>query len=111
MAIRGMTLRRAQKYLQDVIEHKAAVPFRRYKGGVSRHAQGILCFKFFFFGVVIMRRGSGVSMRMDCEIFRVFLGNPRIHKGNGSQQCRWPKKSCEFLLNLLKNAESNAEVS
>jgi large subunit ribosomal protein L17e len=75
MALRGMTLRRAQKYLQDVIEHKAAVPFRRYKGGVSRHAQG----------------------------------NPRIHKGNGSQQCRWPKKSCEFLLNLLQNAESNAE--
>ena len=22
---------------------------------------------------------------------------------------RWPKKSCEFLLDLLKNAESNAE--
>jgi hypothetical protein len=26
-------------------------------------------------------------------------------------QGRWPKKSCEFLLGLLKNAESNAEVS
>merc|ERR1712178_537215 len=25
-------------------------------------------------------------------------------------QCRWPKKSCEFLLALLKNAESNADV-
>merc|ERR1711881_787189 len=24
-------------------------------------------------------------------------------------QGRWPKKSCEFLLDLLKNAESNAE--
>merc|ERR1712150_435990 len=24
-------------------------------------------------------------------------------------QGRWPKKSCEFLLQLLKNAESNAE--
>lgn len=23
---------------------------------------------------------------------------------------RWPKKSCEFLLGLLKNAESNAEI-
>lgn len=25
-------------------------------------------------------------------------------------QGRWPKKSAEFLLQLLKNAESNAEV-
>lgn len=25
--------------------------------------------------------------------------------------CSWPVKSCEFLLGLLKNAESNAEVS
>mmetsp|Transcript_6767 Transcript_6767/g.9846 ORF Transcript_6767/g.9846 Transcript_6767/m.9846 type:complete len:113 (-) Transcript_6767:311-649(-) len=28
----------------------------------------------------------------------------------GATQCRWPKKSCQFLLHLLKNAESNAEV-
>lgn len=31
--------------------------------------------------------------------------------GQSNGQGRWPKKSCEFLLNLLKNAESNAEVS
>ncbi|KAK9788601.1 hypothetical protein WJX73_001602 [Symbiochloris irregularis] len=30
------------------------------------------------------------------------------HQSNG--QGRWPAKSCEFLLALLKNAESNAEV-
>ena len=29
-------------------------------------------------------------------------------KASGSQG-RWPKKSAEFLLQLLKNAESNAE--
>jgi large subunit ribosomal protein L17e len=27
-----------------------------------------------------------------------------------NSQGRWPKKSCEFLLDLLRNAESNAEV-
>lgn len=27
----------------------------------------------------------------------------------GTDQGRWPKKSAEFLLHLLKNAESNAE--
>ena len=28
---------------------------------------------------------------------------------HGASQGRWPKKSAEFLLHLLKNAESNAE--
>merc|ERR1711988_1441083 len=31
-------------------------------------------------------------------------------KMTGATQCRWPKKSVQFLLHLLKNAESNAEV-
>jgi len=30
--------------------------------------------------------------------------------GAAATQCRWPTKSCKFLLHLLKNAESNAEV-
>ena len=30
-------------------------------------------------------------------------------KNWGATQGRWPKKSAEFLLQLLKNAESNAE--
>ncbi len=30
-------------------------------------------------------------------------------KNHGATQGRWPKKSAEFLLQLLKNAESNAE--
>lgn len=32
------------------------------------------------------------------------------NEDNPCGQGRWPVKSCEFLLNLLKNAESNAEV-
>ena len=32
------------------------------------------------------------------------------NEGQSNGQGRWPKKSCEFLLGLLKNAESNAEV-
>merc|ERR1719478_1502798 len=30
--------------------------------------------------------------------------------GAPATQCRWPTKSVKFLLHLLKNAESNAEV-
>lgn len=32
------------------------------------------------------------------------------NEGSTTRQGRWPVKSCEFLLDLLKNAESNAEV-
>ncbi|XP_022671878.1 60S ribosomal protein L17-like isoform X2 [Varroa jacobsoni] len=38
-AIKGMALRRAKKYLENVIEKKEIVPFVRFNGGVGRHAQ------------------------------------------------------------------------
>merc|ERR1719329_992200 len=48
--------------------------------------------------------------------FRFFNGCVGRHAqakntpGAQATQCRWPTKSCKFLLHLLKNAESNAEV-
>ncbi|GBE62227.1 ribosomal protein RPL17 [Babesia ovata] len=38
-AIRGMSVIAAKKYLQDVIDHKRCVPFRKFNGGVGRCAQ------------------------------------------------------------------------
>merc|ERR1712224_869789 len=67
---KGMTLRQAQKYLEDVCEKRRCVPFRKYNGGVSRTAQA-----------------------------------KEFKHTNG----RWPIKSAKVLLDLLKNAESNAE--
>merc|ERR1712098_224265 len=72
-AIRGMMLKKAQSYLQHVIEHKEAIPFRRFCGGVGRTSQA-------------------------------------KNAGSTNGQARWPKKSAEFVLNLLANAEANAEV-
>merc|ERR1711997_1256797 len=69
-AIKGKSLNRATTYLKNVINQKEIIPFRRFMGGVGRHAQS------------------------------------KVH---GTWEGRWPKKSCEFLLDLLKNAESNAE--
>ena len=68
--IQKMTLRRAVKFLKNVVDHKECVPFRRFNGGVGRCAQA---------------------------------------KQWKATQGRWPKKSAEFLLQLLKNAESNAD--
>merc|ERR1712206_72797 len=69
-AIKKMPLHRATRYLKNVIVQKEIIPFRRFMGGVGRHAQA------------------------------------KVH---GTSQGRWPVKSAEFLLHLLKNAESNAE--
>lgn len=71
-AIKHMEVDKAKKYLEDVLEHKRVIPFRRFCGGVGRTAQA---------------------------------QNEKQSNGQG----RWPAKSCEFLLALLKNAESNAE--
>jgi len=69
-AISRLPLRRAQRYLKNVLGKKEIVPFRRYNGGVGRKAQA--------------------------KAFHVSQG-------------RWPAKSAEFLLQLLRNAESNAD--
>ncbi|XP_053209198.1 60S ribosomal protein L17-like [Panonychus citri] len=69
--LRKMPLRRAQRFLKNVIVKKEIVPFRRFNGAVGRHAQA---------------------------------------KAWGAVQGRWPKKSAEFLLQLLRNAESNADL-
>merc|ERR1712080_245203 len=69
-AIKKMPLHRATKYLKNVLAKKEIIPFRRFMGGVGRHAQA------------------------------------KVH---GTAQGRWSTKSCEFLLHLLKNAESNTE--
>merc|ERR1719348_2268181 len=65
-----MSLHRATRYLKNVVAKKEIVPFRRFMGGVGRHAQAAV---------------------------------------HGTAQGRWPLKSAQFLLDLLKNAESNAE--
>merc|ERR1711931_137665 len=66
-----MSLKRAQRYLKNVMIQREIVPFRRFHGGVGRKAQ--------------------------------------CHNWQGAVQGRWPQKSADFLLQLLKNAESNAE--
>mmetsp|Transcript_25094 Transcript_25094/g.59260 ORF Transcript_25094/g.59260 Transcript_25094/m.59260 type:complete len:184 (-) Transcript_25094:80-631(-) len=72
-AIFGLELKKAQTYLQNVIDKKQCIPFKRYQNGCGRTAQA-------------------------------------KHFKSNSSQGRWPKKSCLFLLDLLRNAESNAEL-
>lgn len=39
-AINGWELTKAQKYLDQVLEHQRAIPFRRYNSSIGRTAQG-----------------------------------------------------------------------
>merc|ERR1712079_411829 len=73
--LKGMNLRKAQKYLKDVVEHKRCVPFIRFNRGVGRCAQA-----------------------------KQFTSAP----GMAASQGRWPEKSCKYLLELLRNAESKS---
>ena len=55
-----------------------------------------------------------IAMRR-CVVFRRYCGGvgrtaQAKNEGSTNGQGRWPKKSAEMLLNILKNAESNAEV-
>ena len=70
--LKGMGLKEAKKYLNQVLDHKRCVPFYRFTGGVGRNSQA--------------------------------------KEFKGTTQGRWPKKACEIMLDLLRNAESNAEV-
>ena len=38
-AVKGMQLRDAQAYLQDVLEHKRCIPYTRYRYGIGQTAQ------------------------------------------------------------------------
>ena len=53
------------------------------------------------------------TLQQQCEPFHCFsgrVGGCVQAKSQGLTQGQQPKKSAEFLLNMLKNAESNAEV-
>merc|ERR1711992_446135 len=56
--------------------------------------------------------GKNVTEQKECVPFRRFnggVGRCAQAKHWKTTQGRWPKKSAEFLLQMLKNAESNAE--
>merc|ERR1719164_447264 len=59
---------------------------------------------------------ENVLAKKEAVPFRYFNSSVGRHAqakntpGAAATQCRWPTKSAKFLLHLLKNAESNAEV-
>lgn len=61
-AINGWNLAKAQKYLENVREHKQAVPMRRYAGSTGRTAQGmcdVLCCLAYMSSLIFFHYISG----------------------------------------------------
>ena len=59
-AIKAMPLHRASKYLKNVIAHKEIVPFRRFMGGVGRHAQAKVKISAF---IILLMMSSYIMVR------------------------------------------------
>lgn len=85
-AINGMVLERAQDYLNDVINKKRAVPFRRYKKQVGHRSDpGVMA------GRYPVKAADAVLRLLDSlesnaefkgmDIDRIVLQNVTVHKG------------------------------
>jgi large subunit ribosomal protein L17e len=70
-AIKGMKLKKAMDYMQDVLDRKQGIAMKRFTGGAGRHAMG---------------------------------------HGNPGNAIAWPQKAAKSMLDLLTNAQSNAEL-
>lgn len=56
VAIKGMHIRKANKYLKDVVAKKQIIPFLRFNGGVGRKAQ--VCSICMFIQETINKKGK-----------------------------------------------------
>eukprot|EP01069_Polyplicarium_translucidae_P012756 Polyplicarium_translucidae@DN559_c0_g1_i1.p1 len=66
--LKGMALREAQSFLEDVIEHKRCVPFRKFTGTIGRTAQ--------------CKEWKGTQGRWPVKSAKVLLGLLKNAEGN-----------------------------
>lgn len=76
------------------------MPFRRYHGGIARHSQ---CKKY---GVRHSTSTTATASDRHLTLSPLSLVPARPQWSQGG----WPEKSARYLLDLLQNAESNAET-
>lgn len=61
-AMKGLTLVNAKAYLENVMEKKDIVPFRRYRYGVGRKAQ---CKKYKVSNEMMRHDGKELALKME----------------------------------------------
>merc|ERR1712216_808770 len=63
MAIKNMSLEKAKKYLEDVVDKKRAIPFRRYCGGVG-----------------LLRNAEANAEMKDLEVDKLFITHIQVNR-------------------------------
>jgi large subunit ribosomal protein L17e len=106
-AINGYKFERAVTYLENVLEKKEAIPMRRYAGSTGRCAQGEWIPEVL---LVALRETGNITGDEGTLLLWAFAERNHTGKQFGVSKARWPVKSAEFLLGLLKNAEANADT-
>lgn len=119
-AINGWKVGRAMQFLENVQEKKEAVPMRRYAGSTGRTAQGEWKFHWQIemdSRLCLLPARARLNRAPSLRHARPSLpgkGRCANKSASGKQfgvsKARWPVKSADILLGLLKNAEANADT-
>lgn len=96
-AIRHMPLERAKTYLNNVLQHKEAIPFMHFKSGRGRHAQ---------VRVHAVEVGGAAPAH---RLFRLPFAQAKNLAVPGSLS-GWPRNATKMVLSLVQNAEANAKA-
>lgn len=73
--IKGMQVDKAVKYLEDVLDYKRGIPFKRFTGGCGRHAQGKLI------------KAPGNCVRWPQKATKHYLDLLKSAKANAEHRC------------------------
>jgi large subunit ribosomal protein L17e len=106
-AIKDMKLSKAKAFLSDVLQYKRAVPITRWVGSYSRDERERLMTRRVDGHVIGGILGTRSSSRFKGGVGRHAQAK---HFKTPGDQCAWPQKASKIVLDLLTNAESNAEV-
>ncbi len=105
--VKGWQVSKAKQFLEDVLQYKRAVPFTRcvyrWVGSMLRK-------------MALVWTGTDARIAITKKRNHSFKGGVGRHAqakllNTPGSQCAWPQKASKIVLDLITNAESNAEVS
>merc|ERR1712139_686147 len=104
LAIRGMMLRKAQSYLQHVVEKKEAIAFRRFCGGVGRTSQAKNAAQFML-NLLLNTEANAELKSLDMD--KLFISHIQV---NRAQQQRRRTYRAHGRINPYMSSPCHVEV-
>merc|ERR1711907_915949 len=107
-AIKGMTLKKAKSYLEDVLEHKQTIPFRRFMGGVGRHPQARYPKKSCIFLQSLLRNAESNAEVKGLDLDTLYISHIQTNRAMGQRRRTYrahgrinPYMSCPSHIELI----------